>query len=141
MASPSSNDQQKASTSQEAAEERAPAEEAAAEGENLSVLQAGEIFDILEFELDEEFFSHRFLTLDLFKTFMNTLYDLLTCAELNRKKDLRLFKLTIKKVAQALIEIRPSWKAKVEQCVAEFHEEIAKREPVRLLNTFKTATK
>lgn len=135
MASPSSNDQQKASTSQEVAEEEA------VEAENLSVLQAGEIFDILEFELDEEFFSHRFLTLDLFKTFMNTLYDLLTCAELNRKKDLRLFKLTIKKVAQALIEIRPSWKAKVEQCVAEFHEEIAKREPVRLLNTFKTATK
>jgi len=87
-----------------------------------NILLSGSHFDVLEFEINEEYFGHRFVNLENFSSFLDTLNLLLTCSALNRKRDILLRDKIFKQVAKAIGEVRPSWQPEIDQRLEKFYQ-------------------
>ena len=81
-------------------------------------------FEVKVLDVSEEYLAHRMTSLDNFAAFMIALDELMKHEHLNRPKDWRLRKSVIERVANRLIDIRPSWKAEVKDVMKTHFEQV-----------------
>ena len=87
---------------------------------NLEALLSGQHIDVYDFDVNEDYLSHRYVTIGNFVTYMDVLQETLSQAKLNTAKDIRLRDSLIRRVAKRLIQVRPSWEPDIQNEIKEF---------------------
>ena len=84
-------------------------------------LTKGTLFQVVEFDFDVTYFSHRMNSISDFGKFVENVHYLLMQECLNDSKDKTVRELFVEKVRCAVVELHPHWELDIARVLREFH--------------------
>lgn len=92
-------------------------------------LQEGDNFQLLEFDVNDQYLAHRFVKIEQFKEFFVVLDDILSSVHINKNQEVKVRNALILKVAKTLCEVRPEWSGEIEALLSKYELTLADKQP------------